>query len=251
MNTLVSIITPAYNSSQFIRETIESFIAQTYSNWELLVTDDCSTDNTWEILKEYAQKDNRIKIFRLDKNSGAGIARNNSIKHASGKYIAFCDSDDLWLPEKLDYQVKFMEDNNYDFSFASCEMMTEAGKFLYTKKVKPIMTYKKLLRNDYIPCLTAMYNSESLGKIFMPEVRKRQDWGLWLKILKKTKFAFGIEKSLALYKVRNKSLSRNKISLLKHNWNIYKQVEGFSTIKSCLLMLQFLFFYFLYKVFRK
>jgi glycosyltransferase involved in cell wall biosynthesis len=244
----VSVITPTYNSSQFVKKTIESIIVQTYDNWELLITDDCSTDNTWEVLNEYAQKDSRIKIFRLEINSGAGTARNNSIKHASGKYIAFCDSDDLWLPEKLEYQVKFMEDNKYDFTFSSYHKIRENGTFIDAIKAKPIITYRKLLRNNYIPCLTVMYNSESLNKVFMPEVRKRQDWALWLKLLKHTKFAHGIHKPLALYRIRNRSLSKNKINLLKHNWNIYKNVEGFSTIISCVLILQFIFFYFSYKL---
>lgn len=246
-DNLVSIITPTYNSSCFVAETIESIISQTYTNWELLITDDCSTDNTWEILNKYAQKDTRIKIFKLDKNSGAGIARNNSIKQASGRYIAFCDSDDLWLPEKLKKQIKFMVDNRCYLSFSSYRCINEKGEFIKSIKAKKILTYNILLRNNYIPCLTAIYDTSGIGKIFMPEIRKRQDWAFWLKIVKITDYALGIAEPLALYRIRNNSLSYNKFNLLKYNLTIYKDIENFSTLKSYLLMVQFIFFHLLYK----
>ena len=246
----VSIITPTYNSSQFICETIDSILNQSYIHWELLITDDCSNDNTWDILLKYAKKDSRIKIFGLDKNSGAGIARNNSIKEASGKYIAFCDSDDIWLPNKLECQINFMEKNNYDLSFSSCSKINEQRKHLGEIKAKNKVSYKIMLRNNYIPCLTAMYNVHTLGKQYMSEIRKRQDWALWLKILKQTNFAYGIQEPLAQYRIREKSLSSSKLTLLKSNWNIYKNVEGFSKLKSSHCITRFLFFYFLYKIFK-
>ncbi|MDR1169809.1 MAG: glycosyltransferase [Prevotellaceae bacterium] len=244
---LISIIIPSYNSSQFIAETIESILLQTYANWELLITDDCSTDSTWKILNEYVLKDNRIRIFKLNTNSGAGAARNNSIKQAAGKYIAFCDSDDLWLPEKLEKQIKFMEDNKCCFSFSSYNCIDEKGEFIKNIKVKKQLTYSALLKNNYIPCLTTVYSASAVGEILMPEIRKRQDWAFWLKIIKITNYASGIEEPLALYRIRNNSLSKNKLGLLKYNFAIYRDIEQFSTLKSYLFTLRFLFFNFIYK----
>lgn len=241
---MVSIITASYNSANFIAETIESIIQQTYKNWELLITDDCSTDNSVDIIKSYCDKDNRIKLFNLKENSGAGIARNNSIDNASGRFIAFCDSDDKWKPEKLEKQVKFMLKNNLALSFSSYDVINEDGIHIEEVKAPPKVTYKTMLRNNYIGCLTAIYDIEKVGKVYMPEIRKRQDWALWLNILKKTPYALSIQENIANYRDRSKSISSNKMDLVKYNWNIYKNVEKFSTIESSFLLVQFLFYYF-------
>ena len=157
---LVSIITPSYNSAEFIAETIESILAQTYTNWELLITDDCSTDNTKDIVTKYIQQDNRIKFFRLENNSGAGVARNNSIKEAKGRFLAFCDSDDCWLPTKLQKQLKFMVDNGYEFTCTSYESYNEEGetKVGYIECKKEI-SYWTLLKDNSIGCLTSIYDT--------------------------------------------------------------------------------------------
>ena len=234
---LVSIITPSYNSAEFIAETIESILAQTYTNWELLITDDCSTDKTNEIVSQYIQKDNRIKLFNLTKNSGAGVARNNSIKKAKGRYLAFCDSDDCWLPEKLEKQLRFMEENNCSFSYTSyytCEENgTIKGKILAPSKI----SYFNLICNDNMGCLTTMYNTEKIGKLYMPTIRKRQDWGYKLMIIQKSKYAFGMQECLAKYRLRNNSLSANKMNLVKYNINVYKEVLKYSTLKANLTFL--------------
>jgi len=189
---LVSIITPTYNSERFIAQTIESVINQSYTNWEMLITDDCSNDNTIDIVKFYQSKDSRIKLFKLEKNHGAGVARNHSLKNAKGRYVAFCDADDQWKKNKLELQLKFMEENNLEFSYSDYEVIDENGNFLRNVKCPKKLTYKKLLRNNYVGCLTAIYDTKFLGKLMMSKIRKRQDWVLWLNIMKKIESTRGL-----------------------------------------------------------
>lgn len=241
---LVSIITPTYNSSGFIESTINSILNQTYTKWELLITDDCSTDGTWEKLMEFAQNDKRIRIFRLGTNSGPGVARNNSIENAQGRFIAFCDSDDQWLPEKLELQVEFMLKNNIHFAFSNYDIINETGVSIGSMVSPERVNYKKMLQNDYIGCLTAIYDSENLGKFFMPKIIKRQDWALWLAILKKTPYAYNVNKKLALYRKRGNSVSSNKLKVIKYNWAIYRNVEKLSFLKSLFYFISYFFHYF-------
>lgn len=240
---LVSIIMPSHNSERFIKFSIESILSQTYENWELLISDDDSSDNTIQEIKKYARLDNRIKLFQLSKNSGAGVARNNSIKEASGRFIAFCDSDDRWLPQKLEVQLDFLRNHKASFTYSSYitqdENQNPIGKVIAPSKI----SYKKILKNNYIGCLTAIYDTKSLGKIFMPDIRKRQDYVLWINIIKRLEVVQGISEPLAIYTVRKGSISSNKLSLVKYNWMVYNKALGFGTIKSILYMIQFLFFY--------
>jgi teichuronic acid biosynthesis glycosyltransferase TuaG len=244
---MVSIIMATYNSADFIEHSIMSVLNQTYTNWELLVTDDCSTDNTLNLLQEYASKDKRIKVFFLEKNSGPGVARNYSIKHAKGRFIGFCDSDDQWKPEKLEKQTSLMMEKDCALSYSSYDTINDVGDFIGTVKAIPFLNYKIMLRNNYIGCLTAMYDTQKVGKVYMPEMRKRQDWGLWLLILKKSDYAYGIEESLAVYRNRSHSISANKIKLIKYNFSIYRELENFSFIKSTYRLMIFFYFYFTYK----
>ncbi|WP_445732031.1 glycosyltransferase family 2 protein [Mariniflexile sp.] len=242
MKPLVSIITPMFNSEAFISETINSVINQTYLNWELLLVDDGSHDKTIEIANRYIAENNKIKLFKNATNQGAAISRNKGIKASKGDYIAFLDADDLWKPNKLETQITFMQTENCDICFSSYEQMDEAGKPL-NKLVKalPELTYKKYLKSNYIGNLTGIYNAKVLGKITAPNLRKRQDWLLWLAAIKKSgKPAKGIQQSLAYYRVRKDSMSSNKMELLKHNYWVYKKGLGFSTIKSIFYMLLFL-----------
>ncbi|GAP67735.1 glycosyltransferase [Bacteroidales bacterium 6E] len=229
---LVSIITPTYNSLKFIDETIKSIIDQTYSNWELVITDDCSSDGTWEYLKTLPKKDDRIKVYRLEKNSGAGIARNNSIMHAIGRYIAFCDSDDKWLPEKLEKQLKFMDSNNLAFTYSSYQKINELGLERGVVHVPKELTYKMLLKTCPIGCLTAIYDSQIIGKVYMPEIRKRQDYGLWLLIMQKIKQTKGMTEVLALYRERSNSISSNKFKAALYHYKVLRKVGNVSTIKA-------------------
>lgn len=233
---LVSIITPSFNCAAFIGETIESILAQTYQNWELLITDDCSSDNSFEIIEEYVAKDPRIKLFKLSKNSGAGVARNNSIKEAKGRYIAFCDSDDQWHPEKLELQIDFMANNGYAFSFTACDLFYDDGSLWGHQSVPKRATYLSMLRNCAVPSSTAVYDTAIVGKMYMPNIRKRQDWGLWLDIVKKCKYGYGLNVTLMDYLVRRDSISANKLSLLKYNFNVYNEHLGFSKLSSYILL---------------
>lgn len=245
---LVSIITPSYNSASFIAETIESILAQTYTNWELLITDDCSTDNTSTIVSNYMQKDSRIKFFQLTNNSGAGVARNNSIKEANGRFLAFCDSDDCWYPHKLEKQLTFMVNNGYEFTCTSYDCYNEAGnKKIGSIKCKKKITYWTLLKDNSIGCLTSIYDTFHIGKIYMPIIRKRQDWGLWLSIIKKTKTVYGLQDTLAKYRIRENSISSNKIEMLKYNYSLYKDVEGFGSVSSFFLLTGYFLPYYFYK----
>jgi teichuronic acid biosynthesis glycosyltransferase TuaG len=233
MNNLVSIITPCYNSENFISETINSVLDQTYKNWEMIIVDDVSTDKSVDIISTFCKQDSRIQLHQLLDNSGAAIARNKAIELAQGSFIAFLDSDDLWLPKKLEYQLEFMLKNKYSLSYTSYEIINEEGRL--TNKIincKDKLDYNRMLYSNEIGCLTAMYNRNILGKIFMPEIRKRQDYGLWLKILKSEKYAFGLTVVLAQYRNRSKSMSNNKVEMLKWNWNLYKSAESLSYFRA-------------------
>jgi teichuronic acid biosynthesis glycosyltransferase TuaG len=231
-----------FNSEEFISESINSVINQSYHNWELLLMDDCSTDKTIEIVNQYIVENNKIKLFKSELNKGAAYSRNRGIESAQGDYIAFLDADDLWKPNKLEIQIAFMETNQCDVYFSSYEQIDEKGKPL-NKLIQalPELTYQKYLKSNYIGNLTGIYNAKTLGKITAPNLRKRQDWLLWLAAIKKSgKPAQGIQESLAYYRVRKNSMSSNKIDLLKHNYWVYKKGLGFSTLKSIGYMLIFL-----------
>ena len=245
---MVSVITPTYNSAKYIEDTIDSIQSQTYENWELLITDDCSEDDTMAILKRYSRRDNRIKVFKLEKNSGAGVARNNSIQHASGRYIAFCDSDDRWLPEKLQAQLDFMEEHGLSCTYSSYYTCDENGETTGVIKAAPKMTYARMLTNNYIGNLTFIYDIVQVGKVFMPELRKRQDWALGLRVMRKAQNTLGIEKPLAIYRKRQDSVSSNKLELLRYNFLIYRKELQFSVPKSFFYMLVFLVNFFVKKV---
>lgn len=233
----VSIITPCYNSAEFIAETIGAIQAQTFTDWELIITDDCSKDNTVEIIKKYIEKDVRIKLFQLEKNSGGGVARNNSIKMAQGRYIAFCDSDDRWYPTKLEKQIAFMKDNDCALSFTSYMTCNEVGNINGIIVAPKEVSYRSNLRDCKIGCLTAIYDTAKVGKVFLPIIRKRQDWGLWIKVLQICKDAKGLKEPLAIYRLREGSISNKKIDLIKYNIGVYREVLGWSKLRSILFFI--------------
>lgn len=243
MEILVSIITPTYNSLNYLDITIQSIINQTYKNWELLITDDCSTDGTWEKLKQYSLKDSRIKIFKLAQNSGAGVARNNSIKHAKGRFIAFCDSDDKWVYKKLEKQIEYMLSNDVSFSYSDFFLIDEKDKITGERRFPDKVNYKDMLLNNYIGCLTAVYDVEKLGKIYMKDLKNRQDWLLWLELLKQTDYAYNVSEKIAYYRERSDSISSNKLKMMKFNWLIYNKYEGFSFLKSSYYIVRYFFMY--------
>ncbi|WP_062051273.1 glycosyltransferase family 2 protein [Bacillus sp. JCM 19034] len=229
----VSIITPAYNAEAYIAETIESVLAQTYENWEMLIVDDCSTDRTVEIVQSYAAREPRIRFIQLDKNQGPAITRNTAIQAASGRYLAFLDSDDKWLPEKLERQLQFMKERNVAFSFTQYHVIdlegNETGKLV---DVPEEATYEDLLKHNVVGCLTVLLDKEKVGAVEMVDIRSRQDYVLWLHICKRGFTAYGLKEPLALYRVGRQSVSSNKIKMAKQNWRVYREIEGLNLVKS-------------------
>lgn len=230
--SIVSIIIPTHNSVQFISETIKSVLDQSFFDWEMIIVDDCSSDNSVEVIQSFADQDPRIKLIQLSENSGAAVARNTAIEAAKGRYIAFLDSDDAWLPNKLEKQVAFMQENNYPFTFAAYDKVNESDEMFGHVGVPDKVTYSDLLKSSSIGCLTAMYDTEFFGKVYMPLIRKRQDLGLWLKLLKKTKYAYGLNETLGFYKVRKDSISANKKSAALFTWRLYRDIEKLSLPKA-------------------
>lgn len=227
---LVSIIMPSYNSAKTILESINSVIEQTYTNWELLITDDGSVDNTVELLHELELSDSRINVVVNKCNKGAGFSRNQSIKRSRGKYISFLDADDIWSPNKLSAQVDYMENTGVLFSYTAYQKFSVAG--LGGVIIPPNrVTYNELLRGCVIGCLTAMFNAEKLGRQTMPLIRKRQDMGLWLQLLKVCSEAHCIPEVLAYYRTDG-GMSQNKLNAAIYQWRLYRDVVGLSLSRS-------------------
>lgn len=219
---LVSIITPSYNCSKFISKTIRSVQGQTYKNWELLITDDCSKDDTCDVIESFAKDDSRIKLFRQTVNGGAGAARNRSISEAKGRYIAFLDGDDMWLPEKLEKQLHFMDTNDIDFCMTRTVEINEEGEKVGVCLGKKRVSHAFNFIINYMDTSAVMYDTTRYGKFYMQNIRKRQDWLLWNDILKKTKFAYCLPEFLTVYVKNGNSLSSNKLSLLKYHTQCFQ-----------------------------
>ena len=230
---LVSIITPTYNCGKFIGRTIESVLAQTYKDWEMIIVDDRSTDDTKSIVEKYAVRDDRIKYCLLEQNSGAAVARTTAMKMAAGAYMAFLDSDDIWLPEKLEKQLDFMEKTGYAFTCTAYEQIDEHDK-LMGKTIKTVVKtdYNRLLLDCPVGNSTVMYNVEKMGKFEVPNIRKRNDDALWLAMLKKEKYIWGMPDVLMRYRVRENSISSNKFQLIKYHWILYRKIEHLSVLRS-------------------
>lgn len=241
-NPTVSIIVPCYNSEKYIGETVRSVQNQTYQNWEMIIVDDASTDETVAIIEKIASIDNRIKVIKLIKNSGTGIARNTALEFVNGKYISFLDADDLWKPEKLETQVNFLQINKIPFTFSYYECINEEGKSLnMTIQAPKNLSYRQLFFCNYVGNLTGIYDVDYFGKISISSTRKRQDWMLWLTILQRIKVAHIVPQSLAYYRVRQNSISASKFDLVKHNYAVYRTFHGLTAIKSMICMIIFLF----------
>lgn len=224
---------PSYNAAKFIAASIQSVIEQTYTDWELLITDDCSKDNSAEIAKTFAEKDHRIKTFSTGKNCGAAIARNISLKNATGKYIAFLDSDDTWEPNKLEEQINFMQSQHIAFSFSDYDVMTEEGKSTgNTIHVPKVIGYHNYLRNTIIGCLTVIIDKEKTGSFMMPDIKSSHDMALWLLIMKRGFKAYGLQKTLANYRLVSTSNTAKKWKAAKDVWKVYREIEHINPIYS-------------------
>ena len=244
---LVSIITPLFNAEKFIAQTLASVKEQTYENWEHIIVDDASTDESVRIVTDHTNNDARIKLVSLKDNMGAAHCRNHAASLATGDFVAFLDSDDLWHPNKLEHQVSFMNDHDCDVSFTNYLHMDEDGNSLGKRiKALPQLTYKKQHRNNYIGNLTGMYRSAKLGKILSPGIRKRQDWAVWLEAIKLSgQPALGLQEDLAFYRVRKGQISGNKLGLVKYNFQFYRSYLGYSWLGSAAHLLRFFWEYFL------
>ena len=232
----MSIITPVYNSEKYLKNTIENVINQTYKNLEMILVDDCSTDNSEEIIKEFLEKDSRIKYIKLKENSGAAVARNTALENSTGRFIAYLDADDLWKENKLEKQIEFMLKNNYAFTCTSYEKIDENGesKNKIIKMPKQI-NYNYFLRNTIIQTVGVMVDTKITGKevLVMPNIRRRQDAATWCQLLKNNYDCYGMEDVLSYYRVVSNSLSSNKFKAVKMNWYWYRKIEKLSFFKSC------------------
>lgn len=232
MNELVSIIVPVYNVKKYITATIESVLAQTYTNWELLLIENGSTDGTREFLEQYLQKnpDDRIRYVAMGENAGAAAARNYGMDISFGRFVAFLDSDDLWQREKLEHQVAFMQKKDAAFSFTGYEFADETGtgtgKIVHVPKT---LLYKQALQNTTIFTSTVMFDTKKLPKesLHMPLV-KSEDTALWWRILRSGETAYGLQENLVLYRRIANSLSSNKLEALRRIWNLYRKEEKLS-----------------------
>ncbi len=245
MGELVSVIMPNYNGEKFLAETIESVLAQTYSDWELLIVDDCSTDGSVALIQGFAEKDARIRLFVQEKNSGAAAARNRALSEAQGKWIAFLDSDDIWLPEKLEKQLSFMTENGYAFSYTKYEHVdenTEPTGIVVTGPKK--LGKHKMFRYCYPGCLTVMYDAEVVGVLQVDERvgNGENDYALWLKAVKKAD-CYYLGETLARYRVRKVSLSHGKkMRLIKNHYYLMRYSENRGRFVSFYYMMIHLFF---------
>lgn len=241
---LISIIMPAYNSASVLPFSIDSVLAQSHEPWELLITDDCSRDSTRQVAELYTQRDKRIRYFRLEQNGGAAQARNHSLKHAQGDYIAFLDADDIWLPTKLERQINFMHELQCAFSFTGYSIIREDGslesKVIDSQTPASIGYHDLLKKTCTVGCSTVMLNRGRFSEIRMDDIRTGQDYALWLKLLRQSgERAFNMRQCLTGYRISPGSISRNKLKKALRQWQIYKELEHISGMSAAYYM----FFY--------
>lgn len=240
---------PSWNTGRYIGESIQCVIQQTYGNWELIIVDDCSTDNTDEVVKPFLQ-DERIKYLKNEKNSGAALSRNRALREAKGEWIAFLDSDDLWLPEKLEKQLSFMQEHGYVLSYHKYEKIDEDGTPLNIYVSGPEVVNKKLMyRYDYIGQLTMMYSAKHFGVIQIKDIKKNNDYAIRLKLYKTegTK-AYLLTDNLAKYRVRKKSISHDKLKKkIKSHYDLFHVCDENSVISSFRYLIGNLWYGFLKK----
>lgn len=233
MLPLVSIIMPCYNAERYIAQSIESVLAQTYTNWELLITDDCSSDNSVSIIKSFCEKDTRINLFVSAEHHGPGDTRNLSLNRANGRFIAFLDNDDIWDPVKLEKQLALMINNGYGFTYTSYELMNESG--VPTNKIirtAEILSVKQYLRNTIIGCSTVILNRDIIGDFQMFKNDTSDDMTLWLSLMHKGFKAYPLPEVLTKYRVRSNSASSNKFNAAKDVWRVYRECENLNLIQS-------------------
>ena len=246
---MVSIITPVYNCEKFLEECIQSVLNQTLKDWELILIDDCSIDSSSRIINKYISLDSRIKRYSFNKNVGAGVARNKGIEISRERFIAFLDSDDYWHKNKLKLQIEYMIRKNIDFSYTNFFVLDKEDKVSKIILTPKSVNSFSLLFNNYIKTLTAIYDTKRIGKIYMPNYRKRQDWGLWFNLLNKTNKAYRFTEPLAYYRTSNTSLSKSKLKLVKENFNFYRFFLQKNLLESFIMIILFFVVHFTFKMF--
>ncbi len=244
---LISIIMPSYNTAKYINESIRSVINQTYSNWELIIVDDCSSDNTDEIIKNI--NDDRIIYIKNKVNSGAAISRNKALKHAKGKWVAFLDSDDVWLPEKLEKQTKFMKKNNYKFTYTDYRINLNGNWLPYINTGPKKVTKRKLYNYCYFSTITVMYDREYIGLVQVEDIKKNNDYAMWFEVIKKAD-AYRLPECLSYYYRHENSISSgSKIKLIKYHYIMYRKALKIGKVISIMLTINNLFYGVLKKIF--
>ena len=237
IDDLVSIIMPAYNAEKYIEEAIQSVLKQTYTNWELIIVNDCSNDKTEQIIKKYREQDERIKVHSLSENHGVANARNIALQNAVGRYIAFLDSDDIWLHEKLEKQIDFMKVNNYVFTYHQYRHFASSDKVGEIVKIPSQLDYKDALKGNSIGCLTVCLDKSKIKPFIMP-AQRHEDYIAWLNILKENEIAaYGLQRDLGRYRVDSKdSVSTNKLKSAVWSWKVYRDSQLLSVLKSVYYM---------------
>ena len=238
----VSIIMPAFNAENYIAKSIQSVLNQTYKDFELIIINDKSTDNTMSIVNDFERKDQRIKVIDLKENQGVAQARNHGIKASTGRFIAFLDSDDLWHSEKLNKQISFMLENDCAFSYTAYEIIDHKGMRLQQYvKVPKSRSYKQLLRGNFIGCLTVVIDKTKVRPFEMLKIG-HEDYALWLSILKENNIrAYGLTEILAYYRKGQVSVSSNKNRAMKWQWNIIRNIEKKNIVYSTFLFFMYAF----------
>lgn len=235
----VSVVMPCFNSAQTLCQAVDSVIAQSFAGWELIVVDDGSTDECPDILSQYAASDERIRIFKNERPSGASGARNRGLKEVSGRYIAFLDSDDYWLPHKLETQINAMRQHAAGLACSAFDVIDGKGRLIGDVRPNPgPLTYRSMLRYNSVGCLTAMLDREFCGDIrFNPELTKNEDYQLWLSVLRRGAKGICLGEKLAVYRLHEKTLSSNKFSAARNRWRVYREFERFGLLASVFLFL--------------
>jgi len=242
MNPIVSIITPCYNAEKFLTQTIESVISQSFYNWEMLIIDDCSTDTSRQIIESFATKDSRIKYFKTDSPSGSpSLPRNIGIEKACGKYIAFLDADDLWLPDKLEKQIGFIESKDYSFIYSDYEKVNPLGaRNNRIIRMPESSSFWDVIETCTIPCLTVLLTKDIIGNTRFKPIPK-EDFAFWLDILKKGVNAYNLGEVLALYREQQQSRSSNKLDMIRNQWTVLRKIEGVKPFVATYFMFKYLF----------
>lgn len=229
---MVSVVMPNYNGGRYICQAIQSVLSQTYGNLELIVVDDGSTDGSVNMVEGIKKKDSRVKLIEMPGNSGAAKSRNVAIAESVGRFVAFLDCDDLWYKEKLEVQLGGMAANGSPISCTAVDIIDSDGVKVGTRKVPEVISYSTLLRKTPMVTSSVIFDTDQVGRVLMPDIVRRQDLAMWLKIIRANGMARGVDKFLGAYRVHSSSLSRNKVVSAKYTWKVIREVENLSLVKS-------------------